>query len=82
DEMLGAGFSGWMADFGEALPYEAKLASGEPAAALHNRYPELWAKLNRQLVDEEGAGDLLFFMRSAYSHSPGLTTSMWLGDQL
>ncbi|WP_156160321.1 alpha-glucosidase [Pseudomonas sp. 21] len=82
EEMLGAGFSGWMADFGEALPYEAKLASGEPASVLHNRYPELWAKLNRQLVDAEGPGELLFFMRSAYSRSPGLTTSLWLGDQL
>ncbi|AYC33343.1 alpha-glucosidase [Pseudomonas cavernae] len=83
EEMLARGFSGWMADFGEALPFEARLASGESAALLHNRFPEEWARLNRELIDEVGgAGELLFFTRSAYSRSPGLTTSMWLGDQL
>lgn len=83
DEMLAQGFSGWMADFGEALPYEAHLASGESAALAHNRFPEDWARLNRELIEEVGGeGELLFFTRSAYSRSPGLTTSMWLGDQL
>ncbi|MCY1337128.1 Sulfoquinovosidase [compost metagenome] len=83
EEMLARGFSGWMADFGEALPFEAQLASGESPALAHNRFPEDWARLNRELVDEAGgAGELLFFTRAAYSRSPGLTTSMWLGDQL
>lgn len=83
EEMLAKGFSGWMADFGEALPYEAQLASGEPAALAHNRYPEEWARLNRELLDEaDGQGELFFFMRSAFSRSPGLTTSLWAGDQL
>lgn len=83
EEMLARGFSGWMADFGEALPYEAKLASGEPAALAHNRYPEEWAKVNRELVVEAGGqGELLFFMRAAFSRSPGLTSSLWAGDQL
>lgn len=82
-EMLGQGFSGWMADFGEALPFEARPASGEEAALLHNRFPEEWARLNRELVEEVGGeGELLFFTRAGYSRSPGLTTSMWLGDQL
>ncbi|WP_220814504.1 alpha-glucosidase [Pseudomonas paralcaligenes] len=83
EEMLAKGFSGWMADFGEALPYEARLASGEPAALAHNRYPEEWARLNRELLEEAGGqGELFFFMRSAFSRSPGLTTSLWAGDQL
>jgi alpha-glucosidase len=83
EEMLARGFSGWMADFGEALPYEARLASGEPAALAHNRYPEEWARLNRELLEEAGGqGELFFFMRSAFSRSPGLTTSLWAGDQL
>ncbi|WP_156114972.1 alpha-glucosidase [Pseudomonas sp. ML96] len=83
EEMLAKGFSGWMADFGEALPYEARLASGESAALAHNRYPEEWARLNRELLEESGGqGELFFFMRSAFSRSPGLTTSLWAGDQL
>lgn len=83
EEMLARGFSGWMADFGEALPYEAQLASGESAALVHNRFPEDWARLNRELLEEAGGqGELFFFMRSAFSRSPGLTTSLWAGDQM
>lgn len=82
-EMLAAGFSGWMADFAEALPFDAQLASGESAALFHNRFPEEWARLNRELIEEAGGADeLLFFTRAGFSRSPGLTTSMWLGDQL
>ncbi|SEL39545.1 alpha-glucosidase [Atopomonas hussainii] len=83
EEMLAQGFSGWMADFGEALPFESVLASGEPAELVHNRFPELWAGLNRQVVEESPRRDELFFYtRAAYSRSPGLTTAMWLGDQM
>ena len=83
DEMLAAGFSGWMADFSEALPFDSKLASGDDAALLHNRFPEEWARLNRELITEVGGeGELLFFTRAGFSRSPGLTTSMWLGDQV
>jgi alpha-glucosidase len=83
DEMLGAGFSGWMADFSEALPFDSKLASGDAADLAHNRFPEQWAALNREVIEEVGGqGDLMFFTRAAFSRSPGLTTSMWLGDQL
>jgi alpha-glucosidase len=80
--MLDAGFSGWMADFGEALPFDSQLASGEDAALFHNRFPEEWARLNRELLEEAGGqGELFFFTRAGFSRSPGLTTSMWLGDQ-
>ena len=83
DEMLAAGFSGWMADFSEALPFDSRLANGEPAALAHNRFPEQWAALNREVIDEVGGqGELFFFTRAGFSRSPGLTTSMWLGDQL
>lgn len=83
DELLATGVSGWMADYGEALPYEARLFSGEPAARFHNRYPEAWAQLNREAIEETGRGaELVFFTRAAYRQSPGLTTLQWLGDQL
>ncbi len=83
DEVLGAGASGWMADFGEALPYDAVLFSGEPAASVHNRYPELWAQLNREVIDASEQGDqLVAFHRSGYRESPRYATLFWLGDQL
>lgn len=83
EEVLGAGASGWMADFGEALPSDAMLHSGESAATAHNRYPEWWARLNREVIEESGAGDeYVFFMRSGFRESPRYATLFWLGDQM
>jgi alpha-glucosidase len=79
-QVLGAGAKGWMADFGEGLPYDAVLANGD-AALVHNHYPELWAGLNRELVDESN-NELVFFSRAAYSASPAYATLFWEGDQL
>ena len=82
-QVIGAGASGWMADFGEALPYNARLNSGQSAASFHNEYPEAWARLNREVIDETGHGeDFVFFTRSGYRSSPRYTTLHWLGDQL
>jgi len=83
EEVLGVGASGWMADFGEALPWDAVLHSGEPAATLHNRYPEMWARLNREVVEaSERSEELVFFTRAGYTRSPRWSTLFWLGDQL
>ena len=42
-----AGASGWMNDFGEALPFDAKLHNGADPAVWHNRFPEEWARVAR-----------------------------------
>ena len=76
------GATGWMADFGEALPYDTHLSSGEPTKTYHNRYPEAWAQLNRELINEIGLGEeAVFFNRSAYTCSPAHATLFWEGDQ-
>jgi alpha-glucosidase len=83
DEVMASGVSGWMADFGEGLPYDAVLHSGESAASYHNRYPEEWARLNREVIQASGKGDdIVFFTRSGYTGSPEYSTLFWLGDQL
>ncbi|MCB9642966.1 MAG: alpha-glucosidase [Myxococcales bacterium] len=83
DEMIRVGSSGWMADFGEALPYDARLFSKESPSTYHNRYPEEWAKVNREAIEEaKRGGDIVFFMRSGYTQSPRFSTLFWLGDQL
>jgi len=83
EQVLGAGVSGWMADFGEALPFDAQLHDGSDAARYHNEYPEAWAQLNREVIQEAGReGDVVFFARSGFTRSPGQTTLFWLGDQL
>ena len=82
-QVIGAGVSGWMADFGEALPFDAKLYDGSDAAIFHNAYPEAWAQLNREAIEEAGlGGEVVFFARSGFTRSPGQSTLFWLGDQL
>jgi alpha-glucosidase len=82
-EMIGRGMRGWMADFGEALPFDAQLASGIAAASFHNRYPETWAALNREVLQEAGLeGDAVVFLRGGFTRSPAYATMFWLGDQM
>ncbi|HEX2741173.1 MAG TPA: alpha-glucosidase, partial [Rubrobacter sp.] len=83
DELIGNGASGWMADFGEGLPYDAVLHSGADPKSYHNRYAEDWAEVNREAISEAGReDDIVFFNRSGYTKSPRYSTLFWLGDQL
>ena len=62
------GFSGWMADFGgEYLPPDDAVYhdSSRSVAEMHNAYSEIWAKLNREAIEEMGLmSDTFIFMRS------------------
>ncbi len=81
--MIGIGLSGWMADFGEYLPTDAVLYSGESAEIFHNRYPALWAKLNYEATKEAGVyDDIIYFMRAGYTGSTKYSRLFWNGDQL
>jgi alpha-glucosidase len=82
-EQIELGVAGWMADFAEALPYEATLASGADAATFHNKYPLEWAKLNREAIRDAGAeGDVISFHRSGSTQSPRYAPLFWTADQL
>ena len=81
--LIGNGFSGWMADFCEWLPWDAKIYSGEAAPTFHNRYPVEWARLNREAIKEAGKeGEVVFFNRAGYTSSAKYSTLFWAGDQL
>lgn len=83
EELIAVGSSGWMADFGEALPFDAELDQDLDAAEFHNQYPEIWAQVNREAIQEAGLDEeIVFFMRSGYSRSPRYNTLFWMGDQL
>jgi alpha-glucosidase len=78
-----AGCSGWMADFAEALPFDAVLYSGESATSFHNQYPVEWIRLHREAVEEHGTlGKTLIFNRSGHTRSPKHAMLLWEGDQL
>lgn len=79
--MIDFGFSGWMADFGEYLPTDCVLFSGENPEIVHNTWPAKWAMINRQAIEESGKlGEIMFFTRAGFSDTPKYSTMMWNGD--
>ena len=79
--MVEFGLAGWMADFGEYLPTDCVLYSGEDAALVHNTWPARWAKLNREVLEEtQNVGKLMFFTRAGHTDTPRYSTMMWNGD--
>ncbi len=79
--LIGLGFKGWMADFGEYLPADA-FCFGGSGLSLHNAWPMLWAKCNREAVEEAGKlGECVFFMRAGAAFSQRYATLIWAGDQ-
>ncbi len=80
---LDVGFGGWMADYGEWLPHDAKLASGEDALAAHNRYADEWTKLSAEVLAERAPDgeQRLFFARAGWLRSNEHVPVVWAGDQ-
>ncbi len=79
--MIGIGLSGWMADFGEYLPTDCVLYSGEDPELVHNTWPARWARLNREAVEESGNLEkIFFFTRAGHTETIKYSTMMWNGD--
>ena len=82
ENMIGLDMGGWMADFGEYLPIDAVLYSGEDPAIIHNQWPEIWAKMNQEAVAECGKeGQVFFFTRAGHTGTIAHSHMMWTGDQ-
>lgn len=80
--LIDFGLDGWMADFGEYLPADAKLYNEQPGVLMHNAWPMLWAKLNYEAIEEAGELDnIVFFMRAGYTGSQKYCRLLWAGDQ-
>ncbi len=77
-EALDVGFDGWMADYGEWLPVDAVLASGQDALEAHNLYPEWWQQTNAAAIEGRDAS---FFVRSGWTRTGGGVPVVWAGDQ-
>ncbi len=81
DEVLTDGVSGFMADFGEGLPYDAELDDGLPAYA-HNRWPALWARTVALACRRAELPDCVTWMRSGALGQARDVPLFWAGDQL
>lgn len=71
------GFDGWMVDFAEWLPPDARLA-GMHALDEHNAFPNTWHTLNAMAVDGR---DAVLFTRSGWWGTGSVSPVTWLGDQ-
>ena len=79
--LIDFGLRGWMADFGEYLPVDA-VCRGGSGWQLHNAWPTLWAKCNREAIEERGMlGKCVFYMRAGAAGTQRYSTLMWAGDQ-
>jgi alpha-glucosidase (family GH31 glycosyl hydrolase)/beta-glucosidase/6-phospho-beta-glucosidase/beta-galactosidase len=79
------GLDGAMVDFGEWVPFDSVFADGRTAPEVHNEYPLLWQKANREvwdsLVSDGIKDDYLFYVRSGYAGSQKYAPAFWAGDQ-
>lgn len=81
-EMLDLDIAGWMADFGEYLPTDLRLADGSDPMLAHNSWPVLWAAVNAQaIVGRDKADKAMFFMRAGFSGVQRHCPLLWAGDQ-
>jgi len=82
DNMISLGLKGWMVDFGEYLPTDCLVHSGQDAVGAHNEWPTLWAKLNYEALEESGMlGKIAFFTRSGATGTQKYSPLMFSGDQ-
>lgn len=79
--VLGNGVVGFMADFGEGLPMDARLHDGD-ARRMHNAWPRLWARTVREGCRIAKQPDCVTWFRSGAPGMARLTPMMWTGDQL
>jgi len=79
--MVQNGFSGWLADYGEYTPLDAVCESGD-IVKYHCELPVLWAKLNRELIEDTGhSNDFYVAHRSAGYGSGKYANSFWTSSK-
>lgn len=81
EEVLTDGVEGFMADFGEGLPFDAALAHG-PAELRHNEWPRLWAETVETACHRAGKPDCVTWFRSGALGQQEHASLYWAGDQL
>jgi len=74
--MLDLGFDGFMQDFGEQVTADMRFHNGETGATMHNRYPVVYHRVTREVLDRYEAehperGRIYMYTRAGFSGRPG-----------
>jgi alpha-glucosidase (family GH31 glycosyl hydrolase) len=77
---LDMGYDGWMLDFGEYIPYEARMHDGRRGWEAHNDYPVAVARATYEYLRRVRNDDFMFFVRSGYTGTQAVTPMVWSGD--
>lgn len=79
--MMGLGMDGFMADYGEWLPWSGRIAEGDPSYE-HNRYPGRYHGTTRAALEAARPdGDYVMFTRSGWTGAQRHQQIVWAGDQ-
>lgn len=78
-EAVDDGYDGWMEDFGEYTPEDARAADGATGSALHNRYVTLYHRSARRFA-ERTERPLARFNRSGWTGTAQQAQIVWGGD--
>jgi len=74
-EAVADGHDGWMEDYGEYSPLDARSADGTPGAAMHNEYPTRY-----HCAAAEKAALALRYARSGWTGTAACAPVVWGGD--
>jgi alpha-glucosidase (family GH31 glycosyl hydrolase) len=78
-EAVGHGYDGWMEDFGEYTPLDAKSADGTPGTRMHNLYPTLYHCATFDYA-RAAPRPLAPFVRSGWTGTQRCAQIVWGGD--
>jgi alpha-glucosidase (family GH31 glycosyl hydrolase) len=80
DEAVQDGYDGWMEDFGEYTPDDARAADGSTGAAGHNRYVVQYHAAARAYARDRAPKPLARFNRSGWTGAAKHSQIVWGGD--
>jgi len=77
---LDMGYDGWMLDFGEYIPYEARMHDGRRGWEAHNTYPVDVQRATYEYMRRVRGDDFMYFVRAGYTGTQAVTPMVWSGD--
>lgn len=80
DRALDDGYDGFMLDFGEYIPPEAKMFDGRSGWEAHNAFPVDYQRATWEHMTETRGNDFMYFARAGYTGTQAYIPVHWSGD--